>query len=906
MDGQKTRDYYRLSADEALDKLRTQATGLTTEEASDRLEHVGPNDLPLVKSASHLSRYLAQFKNPLTLLLIASTITLFLIGKNLPATILVVLIFINTFLRFIQNYQSDGFSKSLAKLLSDDAAVVRNNRLLAISGRELVPGDIVSLEAGDVVPADIRLISSEDLAIDDSIITDDSVPKSKTSETMTNNLPLADRYNLALMGVTVVSGSGRGVVIATGSQTELGQITKLGQKAAPSSSHYQKSTRLAAYSTLALAIVVPTTAAYAGLDSSLAVLLAVAIVLAANPLGLTIEVAANRALAASQLAKIKSRVKKLSAMQNIGATSLILADDNTLSENQPSIDQLLIGQTSYTVAEEILDRNGKKLTSASLHELEIFLAAAVMTCHDEASLGLAQKAGIDPVKLAENYPEIHRLPAINATVHYWQNSDRPYVFTSDTPQKLLAKCSHIWDHGHTRKLTPADKKFILDNDKQLSSGGRQTSALAYRILPKSSDPKKLATAKIERGLTWLGSLSIVDNLRDKTTSAITATYRANIKLSLFTSLDPASATAIATQAGLTDLKIVTSDELDKITTNELSQLAVRGNVIFCHASPETRLQIVHLAQAKHHVVAVTGTSIGDVPALKTADVGLALGSLATNTAKQAADIILLDSSFHALLASIERGRISYQNIKKAVLANAVASSALLLVVLASLALATIFQIPIALSVMDLLAIGLVISLLPLLALGLDKADGSLLSAKPRLSSESILNKKSILELGWSGLLIAVFALANYLWFYPRNNVDPANLLASSDIHWQASSLAFLTIALCLLANIIERRTAKGLFSHYQRHNKWFWLAIIVSLFCLANIIYNPLFSFYFQASSLGSVDWLYALAAAGLFVIIRKFERHTRRHSHHQLIARHGRAKIRHHLASKKSRALAR
>jgi Ca2+-transporting ATPase len=366
---------------------------------------------------------------------------------------------------------------------------------------------------------------------------------------------------------------------------------------------------------------------------------------------------------------------------------------------------------------------------------------------------------------------------------------------------------------------------------------------------------------------------------------------AQIKVSIITGDSAPTARAIAMRARLADtaeeLTVVPGDELARLSDEQVTELASRGGVIFSRVSPEDKLRIVGLLQDAGQVVAVTGDGINDAPALKKADIGVAMGKAGTDVAKQSAEIILLDDSFGTLVNAVQQGRTIFQNIRKATLSCFTSNAAELVVNLASLAVVSAFHIPLAISIMQILAIDLIAELFPIAALGRDKADGDLMHQPPRDRRQHILNKYSVADLLWCGLLIGGLAFANYLLFFDRNNIDPSGLTGGTPIHLQATTLTYLTIVLCQLANILLRRSSRGLFSRYQLHNRTLWLAFGFSFFCVANIIYNPWMAPLFRSAPLNLTDWMYALAAAAIFIAIRELQRHMSLHSREEVVALH-------------------
>jgi Ca2+-transporting ATPase len=401
-------------------------------------------------------------------------------------------------------------------------------------------------------------------------------------------------------------------------------------------------------------------------------------------------------------------------------------------------------------------------------------------------------------------------------------------------------------------------------------------AFAYRILPKGSEPKKLVMDDTESQLIWQGMVSMIDPLREEVPAAMEAARTAHIKVSIVTGDYAVTAQAIAARAKLTsdnESIVVSGEELQKLSDTQVLNLARQGGVIFSRVAPEDKLRIVGLVRESGRIVAVTGDGINDAPALKRADIGVAMGLTGTDVAKQSAEIVLLDDSFNTLVNSVQEGRTIFQNIKKGTLSCFTSNSAELVVNLVSLACATLLHVPLAMSVMELLAIDMVAELFPIAALGWDKADGDLMHDKPRNPHDHILNRSAIIDLLWCGVLIGGFAFLNYIWFYYRHGANPGAVATGSDLHMQATALTYLTIVLCQLFNILQRRSREGLFSRYQLHNKQLWMAMALSLFCVANIIYNPWIAPYFQAKALDITDWVYALTAAAIFIGIRETQR---------------------------------
>jgi len=682
-------------------------------------------------------------------------------------------------------------------------------------------------------------------------------------------------------------------------------------------------TRVTQGTVLLCAVLLPI-AIKGGLDAKSAFLFAIGIASSIIPQGLPAEINTALAQAANKLARARALVKKLSAVETLGATHVICTDKTgTLTKNQMTVEQLLIGRISYSVTGKgyepkgtIVDAQNRPLSPAAHKELELFFATGAMASNahvnppdnehpvwytigdptEGAIITLAGKAGIESAELDKKYPELKEFPFDSArkrmsSIRHYGTSKQLYVFVTVAPANIQERCDAMWDHGHTRKLSRKDHNFFLKQNDRLATDAMRNLAFAYRVLPAGTDIKSLKLDDVEQHLTWLGLVSMIDPLREEVPEAMLAARHAHIKVSIVTGDNAITAKAIAARAKLTDnpddIIVIGGEQLQDLSDMQVLDLTQRGGVIFSRVAPEDKLRIVELIKTSGRIVAVTGDGINDAPALKRADIGVAMGKTGTDVAKQSSEIILLDDSFKTLVGAIQQGRVIFQNIKKGTLSCFTSNAAELVVNLVSLGAATAFHVPLALSVMEILAIDLIAELFPIAALGWDKADGELMEERPRNPKHHILNPQAIGDLLWCGLLIGGFAFANYLWFFHRNGIDGQGLAASSLIHMKATALTYLTIVLCQLFNILQRRSTRGLFTRYQFHNKQLWLALLLSLFCVTNIIYNPWVAPYFQAGSLSFIDWLYALGAAALFILIREFQRHTHLHHRETVLALH-------------------
>lgn len=912
---------YRQSVEAVIAQFQTEKNGLTTERAKTLLNEVGPNQLQKNRRQPWVVRYLMQFKDLMILLLLASSGIALFLGDGRTAAVLLALVLFNTIIGFSQEFKAEKIMESLLRLVVPEAKVMRDGRTEEVASTELVPGDVVYIEEGDSVPADLRIIEEAELSTNDFALTGESNPSRKFTHAIAEDVPIGDRHNLVFMGTTVATGHGYGVVIGTGMHSELGRIANLSQDTITDVSPLQRelnniAKRVTQGTIVLCTILLPIAIQADDVGLKEAFLFAIGIASSIIPQGLPAEINTSLAQAASKLARARALVKKLSAVESLGATSIICTDKTgTLTKNQMTVEEVIIGNEVYGVSGTGYEANGKvskddgELAPVELKAIELFFATGAMASNahvnppdsehaewyavgdptEAALITLARKAGVEPDKLDQEHPELKEFTFDSArklmsSVRTYGDSKQLYVFVKGAPENILERCDDIWDHGHTRKLSASQRKNILAQNEERAQQAKRNLSFAYKVFPTSTKPADLTMDQAEQGLTYLGMVSMIDPLREEVPGAMQAAAGAHIAVSIITGDHATTAKAIAQKAGLgtpeKPATIITGDDIQKLSDQDVLDLTRRGSVIFSRVSPEDKLRIVGLIKDSGRVVAVTGDGINDAPALKRADIGVAMGVTGTDVAKQSADIVLLDDSFHTLVGAVQQGRTVFQNIKKGTLSCFTSNFAELVVNLVSLAAATLLSIPLALTVMQILAIDLIAELFPIAALGWDKADRELMEQPPRNPHDHILNKRNLIDLAWCGLLIGGLAYGNYLLFFSRSGVDAGSVVATGILHAKATTITYLTIVLCQLGNIIQRRSKDGIFSSYQLHNKVFWSSIAVSLGLVMVIVYSPV-NQYFGSAAIGAVDWVFALGAAGLFLTIREMQRLVRNKSPH-------------------------
>lgn len=918
--------FYRLDSDEVLAELATTKEGLSNEAADKRLDQYGPNELKQLHKESATRKYLRQYKDLMIMLLIGCSVLAFATNDPHTGVVLIALVLFNTIIGFTQEFKAEKLMESLERLVVAEAKVLRAGKLEEVASAELVPGDIVYIEEGDSVPADVRLISESELSTNDFALTGESNPTRKFTHAISAEVELANRHNLAFMGTTVATGHGYGVVIGTGMSTELGRIASLSSTTKADVSPLQRemnniATRVTQGTVVLCAILLPL-AMHFGLPFKNALLFAIGIASSIIPQGLPAEINTALAQAANKLVRARALVKKLSAVESLGATSIICTDKTgTLTKNEMSVTDLMVGKafygvtgTGYEANGEIVGTNKKPLSEAELDSLKLFCATGAFASNasvnppdaehvgwytlgdptEGALITLARKAGLEPNDLNAAYPELREFAFDSArkrmsSVRAYGPKKELYVFVKGAPESVLERSTQLWQNGKIHGLTKADRAVLSEQNLTWAQAAMRNLAFAYKVLPATTDVKKLKMEDVENGLTFLGMVSMLDPLRDEVRLAMRDAHEAHIHVSIITGDFAPTAKAIAAKAGLAEdskeIRVITGEELRQLDDSRILQLVTTGSVIFSRVSPEDKLRIVGVTKDSGHIVAVTGDGINDAPALKRADIGVAMGRTGTDVAKQSAEIVLLDDSFKTLVGAIQQGRTIFQNIKKGTLSCFTSNAAELIVNLVSLSTFIVFGVPLAMSVMQILAIDMIAELFPIAALGWDKADRNLMQERPRNPHHHILNRNSVLDLLWCGVLIGSLAFTNFILFFWRNGIAASGAdKADPALYMKATALTYLTIVLCQLFNILQRRSEHGLFTRYQFHNAKLGIAMLFSLFCILNIIYNPYIAPYFGSGPLSASDWIFALGATAIFVGAREIQRHSNNHHNREKI----------------------
>lgn len=878
--------FFNLSIAETLEKLKTRHKGLTEKEISERRAQYGSNSLPEKKPTSKWLIFFAQFRSILIyILLIAAIINFVLVCQENGAVtffiqdqadtyIILLTVIINVIVGYIQESKAQKSLSALKKIIKVTASVIRQGEELLLPAEELVPGDIIIVSAGYKVPADARLIESHDLQVAEAALTGESEPVLKVFNKLTANLDLGDRKNMVFAGTVVTKGEAKAIVTATGKETEIGKIAALiaetKEEATPLQeklNHFSKNMGLIV---LLIAMVLLIVGLVQG-DSFLEVFtVAVAVAVAALPEGLAISITVVLALGMQQILKRKALVRKLVAAETLGSTTVICTDKTgTLTEGNMQVTDLVTWDHDFAVSniedkawrdkenEECLFALHVGLMCNDAHinninnDLKDWVISGNLT--ERALLMAGIQAGLNYTEEHEKSPRLDSIP-FDSTIKYMatlhkQDTEHNIIYFKGAPEQVLARAKHLRMGNKVMPLTAAEMKKFQHKFISLSNKGLRTLALAYKQLPKSHISLKDEALD---DLIFIGYVGIKDPLRATSKETLKLCHQAGIKVVMITGDHKLTAQAIAKELGLPakEENIIEGKELEKMTNTELEQ-RVENTYIYARVTPEHKLRIVKAWYKKGEVVAMTGDGINDSPALKAADIGVALGS-GTQVAKDTAEIVLLDDNFKSIVGAVEEGRGIFDNIKKIVLYLLSDSFSEVLLVISSM----ILGIPLPMTAAQILWINLVNDTLPNLALTQESKEKEIMTEPPRGRKAQILDKEVKILIA---IISGITGLANIILFY---------------IYWKLSgdivlarTVVFAALGIDSLIYIFSVRTLRhSLFKYNFFSNKYLIGAVGLSTIFLFISIYVPFFQTVIRTTPLAVFDWVLVLMLS--FVVV--------------------------------------
>jgi len=894
--------FYLQSVKDILALLKTTTEGLSPEEAARRTEKYGKNEIISISKKPWWVRFLLQFKDVLIIVLIVATAMSFAIGNDRDGFIMLIIVIVNAVIGYKQEYKAEQIMESLKKLVQSPAKVYRQGQLSEVSQDTIVPGDIVYLEEGDKIPADIRIMEAFNVRTSDFSLTGESMPQGKTTEAIKKPCPLADRDNMAYLGTTVASGTCKGIVVATGMATEVGKIANLTQEEKVALSPLQRelaviARRISLFAVF-IGIVLFAVSLWEGLGFNLAIIYGLGIAVAVVPQALPMQITVALANGVARLAKKNAVVKKLSSVETLGATNVLATDKTgTLTKNEMTVRSLWFDGKEYEIKGigyepkgTIKDLDGKALTKEEIGRIEIMLDAATMASNAEIHEPDADHSGWYPIgdpseaalitastKLGtrsphedEENPELHEFSFDSerkrmSSVRRF--GDREVLCMKGAPDSILSISTSLYKRGKAVKMTDEDRSLIEGMNRHYAENAMRVLAIAYRDLGEGK--RDYVMEEMERNITFLGLMAMSDPPKEGVREAIEEAHEAHIRTFIMTGDHAITAQAVGRQISLApeggDVPVITGEELAEVSDDELKKVMTSAeSLIFSRVAPEDKLRIVRNLKEQDEIVAVTGDGVNDAPALKSAHIGIAMGGMGTDVSKEASELVILDDSYSTMVYAIREGRTIYNNLKKTILASLTSNMGELTVVLLGLAAVSWAKWPIPILAIQILAIDLLAEILPLTALTFDPASKSLMREPPRRRGEHMINRETFTGILVFGFLMGGFAFANFWLFMHRTGIS---LDLSHALYPQATTVTYATIVFCQFVNILSRRYR---FSSIVNRNLWsnpriLW-SILISIGFTAIAIYTPFINGFLGFAPLSAGDWATVLGAALLYL----------------------------------------
>ncbi|WP_179394914.1 cation-translocating P-type ATPase [Lacticaseibacillus absianus] len=915
----KRTQFSQASPEAVLHALNSPATGLSETEAKARLARFGHNTITHAKQRAQLIVFLKNFGSLMAILLWVSGAIAMLSGTpELGAAIWLVNV-INGLFSYWQERAAQKATDSLMAMLPTYVQVLRDGHLQQRDATELVPGDIFTLQAGNAIPVDARLLEATAMQVDQSALTGESVPESKTVTFAPGEGEFAES-NLLYAGTTVGAGTGKAVCYATGMYTEFGKIAALTQNQTKRDSPLTRELNRLTKQISLIAIAIGAAFFLAAIffvhyPAAKAFIFALGMIVAFIPEGLLPTVTLSLAQGVQRMAKKHALVKDLNSVETLGETTVICSDKTgTLTQNQMTVEAVWTRAQTFTVTGRGYVNNGhvqrgdQPLAWDADPDLATLIRVVALnndttvettetgkpellgTPTEAALVILAQKAGFPLAELAAKTPRLREFPFDSerkrmCTIHQ-HDAKTLSVCVKGSLSDTLPQCETIQVDGHARPLTEDDRRAINAANAHYAKLGLRSLAVAYRELPAAPDQAAqldaMTIADTEAHLTFVGLTVMADPPRPEIYDAVAKCHAANIKIIMVTGDSTLTAKSIAVKIGLTSdqARVVTGSELDAMSETEL-QDALRGEIIFARVAPEQKYKIVSTLQKNGEIVASTGDGVNDAPALKKADIGVAMGVTGTDVAKDAADMILTDDNFASIVAAIEEGRTVYSNLQKFltyILTSNVPEAIPSVLFLFSRGL-----IPLPMTVMQILTVDLGTDMLPALGLGAEKAEPGIMQQPPRAKSAHLMSRAVIWKaFAWYGLIASVIATGAYFFVNWQAGWPSQALAASGTTYARATTMVLGAIVFSQIANALNCRTKvasvlrTGVFSN---HRVWLGIAFEVALFYVLTV--TPGLQTLFNTTPLTGGDWLVLCAIPlPLFLIEEVRKALVRRHRH--------------------------
>jgi len=894
-----SKPWHAMEIQQVFDALECSPKGLTSAEADRRLQKFGYNELVERKRATPLQILLNQFKDIFVIMLLVAIVFSVIIGwykggefeEYVDAITIGAIVALNAVVGFVQEYRSEKAIEAMKKLAAPRARVLRDGKETIIPAREVVPGDVILIEAGDRIPADARLFEVVDLKTEEAALTGESVPVDKATEVLDEKTPVSDRRNMVFMGTHATYGRGKAVVVATGMSTEFGKIAEMVQAVEEEETPLKQklerfAKKLAVIIVIACAVIFILEIIREGyhLENVLGMFMtAVALAVSAVPEGLPAVVTVCLALGARELAKRNAILRRLSSAETLGATTVICSDKTgTLTKGEMTVRKIYVGGklvdvtgVGYEAKGDFL-LNGEPIDPKKDEDLHLLLGAAALCTNAQydgkniigdttegALIVAAAKAGLLKEDLEKVYPRVHEVPFTSerkrmTTVH--KSSDgKLLAFVKGAPEVVLERCTHVLSDGKTVVLTEKGRRAILEVNERLAKEALRVLGVAFKELSEAN-PEKFDAEELESGLTFVGLLGMIDPPREEAKLAVKKCEEAGIKTVMITGDHKLTAVAVAKELGILktgdsdkgDL-VLTGADLDALSDEEFEKI-VENVVVYARVSPEHKLRIVRALKKKGHIVAMTGDGVNDAPALKQADIGVAMGITGTDVTREAADIVLADDNFATIVNAVEGGRAIYDNIRKFsfFLMRCNFDELVLIGTFALLGLELPLTAPM------ILWLNLVTDGGPALALTMDPPDKDIMKRSPRDPKEGILHGR-IASIVVTFILQFVLTGGIFYWQY---------YILGETIE-QARTMAFIRATLqelFVVWNCRSERRSVWRMGKEAFNNKYLVIAVVVST---AATILVPYFGLMGTVWLDNPVDWTIAIVASmsGLFIL---------------------------------------
>jgi len=871
--------WYQLDVERVEQQLHVTASrGLTQKQVEERKRQYGSNMLQSQKKASKWLIFLKQFQDFMVLVLLAATLIAGLLGEYVDAIAIMVIVLVNAFMGYFQEQKAENSLEKLKELSAPMANVLREEKWEKIISKELVVGDIVKINSGDRIPADIRIVKSTNMEIEESALTGESLPVMKHATAIEkDNLEAQDQANMAFMGTLVTRGSGVGIVVGTGMKTVMGQIASLmvttKKVMTPLEQKLSELGKILIFVALVLTSLVVVLGIMQGNPIYEMFLAGVSLAVAAIPEGLPAIVTVALSLGVQRMIKKKAIVRKLSAVETLGSASVICSDKTgTMTENQMTVKEIYLNGQQLQVTGDGYQTNGEFLLNQrqidQQHpDLERMLLYG-MLCNnasiqvkkgrkyidgdptDGALLVAARKFNLKQ-EAAENFKIIKEIPFDSdrkrMSVIVEDENNRQFLIIKGAPDVLMPRSTHFMDEGQRKILKPKDTKGINQAVDRMADKALRTIAIGMKPIKKG---ESIEPAFLEKDLTFIGLYGLIDPPRKEVKQAIEECRQAGIKTVMITGDHVKTARAIAKHLHLIPENglILEGRQLNQMSQEQLEEV-IDDTYVFARVTPEHKLKIVKAFQKKGHIVAMTGDGVNDAPAIKASNIGVSMGITGTDVTKEASSLILMDDNFATIKSAIQEGRNIYENIRKFIRYLLASNVGEILVMLFAMMLA----MPLPLVPVQILWVNLVTDGLPALALGLDKSEDNVMRQRPRNPREGVFARGLGYKIISRGILIGVVTLIGFMTVYNNN---PENLV-------YAQTIAFTTLVVAQLIHVFDCRNENSIFDRSPFGNMYLVLAVLSSLLLLLVVIYWPPLQPVFHTTALSLIDWVF-VGALGL------------------------------------------